>query len=208
MQAGNVWPLCSSSADTKNTILTRIGGESQHIYRLWKATPTNIMLEIKDDNNSAHDSIRSIIQGRLLLFRYHHPYTTYMPFSVVHQDRHVHTLNLQLTTPQPGPKDLPLPPNVCPQPVLAFWGINMPNVCLIPNIPHRFLIAPMWICGMHGHQCKAMVSNRCSLFTGIQMWKNKDYAEIGSSLMIDDHDCRSAKAAPDKTLSLQSPSAH
>jgi len=123
-----------------------------------------------------------------------------MPFSVVHQDRHVHTLNLQLTTPQPGPKDLPLPPNVCPQPVLAFWGINMPNVCLIPNIPHRFLIAPMWICGMHGHQCKAMVSNRCSLFTGIQMWKNKDYAEIGSSLMIDDHDCRNAKAAPDKTI--------
>jgi len=46
------------------------------------------------------------------------------------------------------------------------------------------------------------------LFTGIQMWKNKDYAEIGSSLMIDDHDCRNAKAAPDKTLSLQSPSAH
>jgi len=40
-------------------------------------------------------------------------------------------------------KDLPLPPNVCPQPVLAFWGINMPNICLIPNIPHRFLIAPM-----------------------------------------------------------------
>ena len=40
------------------------------------------------------------------------------------------------------------------------------------------------------------------------MWKNKDYAEIGSSLMIDDHDYINVKADLDKTLSLQSPSAH
>jgi hypothetical protein len=70
-----------------------------------------------------------------------------MPCAVVHQDTHVHMLNLQLTAPQRRPKgkDLPLPTtHVRVQPGSGELACQLEHLLPDSNIPYDFLITSMW----------------------------------------------------------------
>jgi hypothetical protein len=165
MQAGILCPcyaaarICSSHQIKSTIILARIGGESQHVHRLWKATPTNAgdssRHEWVGDINSFFDMISSSL---------HH-----MPCAVVHQDTRTYAQLAVDHTATKG-KDLPLPGTKCLGPTASSGILGNQHAKYLPdsNIPHHFLTAATWICGMHGHK-----GNRCSLFIGIQIWKNQ-----------------------------------